>query len=249
MCCLFLPQGGVVSSRVAESHLWECKQLGAYSPIVLLNTLLFFCTKNFGYTTLEHHQRLSFTNFTRCSKASIRTGKANYLLHRSSTATPHRQETGTEGNTNAFLLVQNQSQGPKPPFPCLQNIWESGRRQRSWKCIKMWPTPCNVLSDCTSSTSLDGEEYTQACKFRPLTPLKKASSICNVWEWMPLLRGCLLCNSPESVKKRTDVFYLQPEQNVHTHRSVHTLFTASDEWILLACTVDGCSGRLEKVLQ
>lgn len=116
MCCLFLPQGGVVSSRVAESYLWECKQLGAYSPIVLLNTLLFFCTKNFGYATLEQHQRLSFTNFTRCSKACSRTGKANYLLHRSSTTTPHRQETGTEGKTNALLLVQNQSQGLQPPF-------------------------------------------------------------------------------------------------------------------------------------
>lgn len=29
----------------------------------------------------------------------------------------------------------------------------------------------------------------------------------------------LFANSPETVKKRTDMFYLQPERNVHTHRS------------------------------
>lgn len=95
MLLLCLPAGGVVSSRVAESYLWECKQLGAYSPIVLLNTLLFFCTKHFGYTTLEQHQRLAFANFTRCSKACSRAGKASYLLHRSSSTAPPRQETGT----------------------------------------------------------------------------------------------------------------------------------------------------------
>lgn len=107
-CFLFLPQGGVVSSRVAESYLWECKQLGAYSPIVLLNTLLFFCTKHFGYTTLEQHQRLSFTNFTRCSKPCSRTGKVNYLLHRRSSTTPHRQEIGTNYKMNTFFFVDNQ---------------------------------------------------------------------------------------------------------------------------------------------
>ncbi|CAF99041.1 unnamed protein product, partial [Tetraodon nigroviridis] len=91
----FSPGGAVAASRVAESYLWECKQLGAYSPIVLLNTLLFFCTKHFGYTTLEQHRRLSFSNFTRCSKPCSRTGKSSYLLHRSSSTAPPRQETGT----------------------------------------------------------------------------------------------------------------------------------------------------------
>ena len=92
---LFLPQGGVASSRVIESYLWECKQLGAYSPIVLLNTLLFFCTKNFRFTTLAQHQSLSFTNFTRCSKPCSRAGKVHYLRYQKSrTAPPRREETG-----------------------------------------------------------------------------------------------------------------------------------------------------------
>lgn len=84
------PEGGVTSSRVVESYLWECKQLGAYSPIVLLNTLLFFCTKHFGFTTLAQHQSLSFTNFTRHSKPGKRAAKVDYLrYHRGGTATPH----------------------------------------------------------------------------------------------------------------------------------------------------------------
>lgn len=91
----FLPQGGAVSSRVVESYLWECKQLGAYSPIVLLNTLLFFCTKTFHFRTLAQHQSLSFANFTRCSKPCNRAGKVHYLrYHRRIRAAPYREETG-----------------------------------------------------------------------------------------------------------------------------------------------------------
>uniref|UniRef100_A0A673C2N4 Zinc finger MYM-type protein 4-like n=1 Tax=Sphaeramia orbicularis TaxID=375764 RepID=A0A673C2N4_9TELE len=82
-----LPSGSLISSRVEESYLWECKQLGAYSPIVLLNTLLFFCTKNFHFTTLQQHQTLSFSNFTLSSKPCSRAGKVHYLhFQRSSTA-------------------------------------------------------------------------------------------------------------------------------------------------------------------
>jgi hypothetical protein len=53
---------------VEEEYLWDCKQLGAYSPIVLLNTLLFFCSKFLGFTTVEQHHRLSFAHFMRCSR-------------------------------------------------------------------------------------------------------------------------------------------------------------------------------------
>lgn len=59
--------GGLVS-RVLEEHLWECKQLGVYSPFVLLNTLMFFNTKSFGLTTVEQHLQLSFATVTRQAK-------------------------------------------------------------------------------------------------------------------------------------------------------------------------------------
>ncbi|XP_028820092.1 zinc finger MYM-type protein 4 isoform X2 [Denticeps clupeoides] len=59
---------GYVHSRVEEEYLWECKQLGAYSPSVLLNTLFYFCTKLFNFKTLAQHQRLSFAHVMRCNK-------------------------------------------------------------------------------------------------------------------------------------------------------------------------------------
>ncbi|KAM3596650.1 uncharacterized protein V6R79_018521 [Siganus canaliculatus] len=55
---------GLIRCRVEEDFLWDCKQLGACSPIVLLNTLLFFCCKHFGFTTVEQHRQLAFAHAT-----------------------------------------------------------------------------------------------------------------------------------------------------------------------------------------
>ncbi|XP_037343080.2 zinc finger MYM-type protein 4-like isoform X4 [Pungitius pungitius] len=148
-----LPGGGVASSRVAESYLWECKQLGAYSPIVLLNTLLFFCTKHFGFTTLAQHQSLSFTNFTRHSKPCKGAPKVDYLrYHRGSTSTPHAERSRKRkgGEAEDLEMLENVAN----PLHCPVRLYEF------------------YLSRC-----------------------------------------------PESVKTRTDVFFLQPEQLVHTNSS------------------------------
>ncbi|XP_073668893.1 zinc finger MYM-type protein 4-like isoform X5 [Paramisgurnus dabryanus] len=59
---------GYVHSRIEEEYLWDCKQLGAFSPGVLLNTLLYFFTKYFNYKTVEQHRRLSFGHVIRCSR-------------------------------------------------------------------------------------------------------------------------------------------------------------------------------------
>ncbi|KAJ8348845.1 hypothetical protein SKAU_G00274340 [Synaphobranchus kaupii] len=68
---------GAPSSQVEEEHLWECKQLGVYSPFVLLNTLMFFNTKYFGLRTVEQHLRLSFANVVRqCKRSSTSQGPA-----------------------------------------------------------------------------------------------------------------------------------------------------------------------------
>ncbi|XP_060918649.1 zinc finger MYM-type protein 4 [Labrus mixtus] len=149
-----LPDGRIYPSRVAESYLWECKQLGAYSPMVLLNTLLFFCTKNFRFNTLAQHQSLSFTNFFRCSGAYNKAGTVHFLRHqRSSTPTPPREERERlrkrKGEEEGDLLMLESAPNP---LRCPVRIYEF------------------YLSRC-----------------------------------------------PESVKRRTDVFYLQPEQNVHTN--------------------------------
>uniref|UniRef100_A0A8C1ZAK8 Zinc finger, MYM-type 4 n=1 Tax=Cyprinus carpio TaxID=7962 RepID=A0A8C1ZAK8_CYPCA len=60
---------GYVHSRVEEEYLWDCKQLGAFSPGVLLNTLLYFFTKYFNFKTAEQHRRLSFGHMVRCSRS------------------------------------------------------------------------------------------------------------------------------------------------------------------------------------
>uniref|UniRef100_A0A146Z5U0 Zinc finger MYM-type protein 3 n=1 Tax=Fundulus heteroclitus TaxID=8078 RepID=A0A146Z5U0_FUNHE len=70
---------GYVHSRVEEEFLWGCKQLGAYSPIVLLNTLLFFCCKYFGFTTVEQHRQLSFAHVMRCTKTNADNTKTTFL--------------------------------------------------------------------------------------------------------------------------------------------------------------------------
>ncbi|KAM4795002.1 zinc finger MYM-type protein 4 [Rhinophrynus dorsalis] len=70
---------GFMFSRIEEEHLWECKQLGAYSPIVLLNTLLFFTTKYFQLKTVSEHQQLSFAYVMRRTKTLKYNTKTTYL--------------------------------------------------------------------------------------------------------------------------------------------------------------------------
>lgn len=53
---------GQMVCRIEEEHLWECKQLGAHSPYVLLNTLIYFHTKYFMLKTPEDHMKLSFAH-------------------------------------------------------------------------------------------------------------------------------------------------------------------------------------------
>ncbi|KAM4724197.1 LOW QUALITY PROTEIN: zinc finger MYM-type protein 4-like [Anableps anableps] len=147
------PSGGIVPSRVEESYLWECKQLGAYSPIVLLNTLLFFCTKNLHLTTLAEHQRLSFSNFTRRFKPCSSAGNVYLQYERSSTATPGSEQK------------------------------EQLRKHQVGRIGEMWENAANPLQ----------------CPVR--------------------LYEFYLSRCPESVKNQSDMFYLQPQRNVHTSRS------------------------------
>lgn len=51
-----------IVTRVEEEHLWETKQLGVYSPQVLLNTIIYFNMKFFGLKTVDEHLKLSFSH-------------------------------------------------------------------------------------------------------------------------------------------------------------------------------------------
>ncbi|XP_055442408.1 zinc finger MYM-type protein 4 isoform X2 [Bubalus kerabau] len=70
---------GYMFSRIEEEHLWECKQLGAYSPIVLLNTLLFFNTKYFQLKNVTEHLQLSFAHVMRRTRTLKYSTKMTYL--------------------------------------------------------------------------------------------------------------------------------------------------------------------------
>ncbi|KAL1256000.1 hypothetical protein QQF64_014061 [Cirrhinus molitorella] len=82
---------GYVHSRVEEYHLWDCKQLGAFSPGVLLNTLLYFFTKYFNYRTVEQHRRLSFGHIKRYSRGQAN-NKVSFLRFY-----PPKDDTSTDG--------------------------------------------------------------------------------------------------------------------------------------------------------
>jgi hypothetical protein len=62
---------GQIISRIDEEILWESKQLGAFSPFVLLNTILFFNTKYFFLDKINSHMQLSFANVKKHSKRNI----------------------------------------------------------------------------------------------------------------------------------------------------------------------------------
>ncbi len=47
---------------IMEEKLWECGQLGAHSPTVLLNTVMFLATKYFHMTLLDEHTQFAFNH-------------------------------------------------------------------------------------------------------------------------------------------------------------------------------------------
>ncbi|KAM6399748.1 zinc finger MYM-type protein 4-like [Rhynochetos jubatus] len=145
---------GYMFSRIEEEHLWECKQLGAYSPIVLLNTLLFFNTKYFQLKNVSEHLKLSFAHVMRRTRTLKYNTKMTYLR---------------------FF----------PPFQKQEVELDKlsvGKRKRS--------------EDEEIPTAVEMAENTD-------NPLR-----CPVRLYEFYLSKC-----SESVKQRSDVFYLQPERS------------------------------------
>ena len=78
---------GVLICRVTEEHLWESRQLGAHSPKVLLNTLIYFNTKYFHLNTPEAHTSFTFVNVmktTRKKPGSADSQRTVYLRYNAS---------------------------------------------------------------------------------------------------------------------------------------------------------------------
>ncbi|XP_068812994.1 zinc finger MYM-type protein 3 isoform X2 [Struthio camelus] len=122
-----LPNNAVFS-RVEEEHLWECKQLGVYSPFVLLNTLMFFNTKFFGLQTAEEHMQLSFTNVVRQSrKCNTARGMAKVVSIRY--YAPAKQKKGREGTSGKRkreeeMPILEQRENRMNPLRCPVKFYE-----------------------------------------------------------------------------------------------------------------------------
>ena len=82
---------GYFVTRIEEEHLWECKQLGAHSPQVLLNTLIYFNAKYFMMKTNEDHAKLSFSHIMKHWK-------------KGGTATPATKHPPAPGEKRSTLL-------------------------------------------------------------------------------------------------------------------------------------------------
>ncbi|XP_053396279.1 zinc finger MYM-type protein 3-like isoform X5 [Mercenaria mercenaria] len=83
-----LNHAGQLVCRIEEEHLWESKQLGAHSPHVLLNSLVYFNTKYFMLKTSEDHLKLSFTHI---------------MKHWKKTATGRGSGTGPNAGRSVYL--------------------------------------------------------------------------------------------------------------------------------------------------
>jgi len=80
----------MIVCRVTEEHLWESRQLGAHSPYVLLNTLIYFNTKYFQLNSADMHMTLSFANIMKQFKKNIassdaKQGRTVYLRYNPTT--------------------------------------------------------------------------------------------------------------------------------------------------------------------
>lgn len=82
---------GYFVTRIEEEHLWESKQLGAHSPQVLLNTLIYFNAKYFMMKTMDDHTKLSFTHIMKHWK-------------KGGTATPATKNPPAPGEKRTTLL-------------------------------------------------------------------------------------------------------------------------------------------------
>ncbi|XP_007892255.1 zinc finger MYM-type protein 3 isoform X2 [Callorhinchus milii] len=121
---------GLIFSRVEEEHLWECKQLGVYSPFVLLNTLMFFNTKYFGLRSVEEHIRLSFTSVVRqsrkcsTSRGSIKLVSIRYYLPAHCKKGRDQNSTVGKRKREEDVAVMEQRENRMNPLRCPVKFYE-----------------------------------------------------------------------------------------------------------------------------
>lgn len=142
--------------------MWECKQLGAYSPLILLNTLVYFCYKHFGLATAEQHRQLSFAHVMCCTKTNADRTKTTYVRFYPP-LTAKSAESGGRRRVNSLSLRCRAVPFHHPSdfirhiqMESLRRSVKSASRRRSWRCRRTKRTLFSAQSSSTSSTSASG---------------------------------------------------------------------------------------------
>uniref|UniRef100_A0A672KNB4 Zinc finger MYM-type protein 4-like n=1 Tax=Sinocyclocheilus grahami TaxID=75366 RepID=A0A672KNB4_SINGR len=167
---------GYVHSRVEEEYLWNCKQLGAFSPGVLLNTLLYFFTKYFNYRTVEQHRRLSFGHIKRYSRGQAN-NKVSFLRFyppkEDGNCVPVKKKKKKEGERQRVLKIR---QNADNPLRCPVRLYEfylskcsPGIRQDTTQFYLSPERSCVPSSPTWFSTSSLSDEVLDSMLTRILT--------------------------------------------------------------------------------
>ncbi|XP_058825360.1 zinc finger MYM-type protein 4 isoform X2 [Topomyia yanbarensis] len=112
-----------IVTRVEEEHLWECKQLGAHSPHVLLSTLMFFNTKHFNLTTVEEHMELSFSHIMKHWKRNPNQGGAKMPGSRNVLLRFYPPQSSLAANSRK-KKVYEQQENEENPLRCPVKLYE-----------------------------------------------------------------------------------------------------------------------------
>ncbi len=163
---------GYFVTRIEEEHLWEAKQLGAHSPQVLLNTVIYFNTKYFLLKTVEQHKKLSFSHIMKHWKRTL----PNPASRENQASVP-----GLEKKTILLRYYPPAANKPggfqRPSFRVLptSNIFRvlqaSTTRGSATSSTKIPTVLSGVQSSCTSSTYRNGEGYI-LCQSTTVEPAK-----------------------------------------------------------------------------
>ncbi|CAN7988801.1 unnamed protein product, partial [Ixodes hexagonus] len=99
--------------RISEAVLWDAKQLGAHSPLVLLNTLMYFNIKDFHLHTVDDHLKLCFSNVVKQWQKAPK-GQSTRVL---------RWTPSTEGEQEANKF-KDQHENVEDPLRCPVKLYE-----------------------------------------------------------------------------------------------------------------------------
>ncbi|XP_041353937.1 zinc finger MYM-type protein 3-like isoform X2 [Gigantopelta aegis] len=117
---------GQMLCRIEEEHLWECKQLGAHSPYVLLNTLIYFNTKHFMLKTIEDHMKLSFAHILKHWKKGVPPATTRTPVNQVGRSVSLRYYYGQSSNKKPKegIPVYETSENLENPLRCPVKLYE-----------------------------------------------------------------------------------------------------------------------------